>query len=618
MTTLPIKTGSLILWKGQRHKITRVLNSSYILGLSLDTEELEKIPVSEISPISEEKTQVRTVTELSAITDSEWETASRRLKIIEPLLALGANCTENDVKEIAEKSKTSQATLYRWLKKYRESGKLSSLINKKRNDKGKSKLSKEQDKLIDICIQKDFLKLERPSIKQGYDDYRYECKKSGLTPCSLASFSRRIIQVTPQAIALKRYGQKTFREKHSEATQRFPYGKFPLDCIQIDHTKPNVILVDDRDRKPIGRPWVTFAIDIYSRVITGFYLSLEAPSATSVSLCLTHSICRKESWLSSQHVETNWPCWGLMRTVHADNGSDFRSKSLERACEEYSISINWRPLGRPDFGGHIERLMRTVKTDLSNLQGTTFRNPQDRGEYDSEGRAIFTFDEFHKWLIVYITKYYHQRLHHDLNMSPMAKWEEGLFFGDEMPMHGLPDIIEDERKLYLDFLPYLKRTVQRYGISIDNVTYYHPSISRWIGVKAPYEDQKFFIKYELHQINHIYFLDPNTNDYLEVPRVHRHAPNMTRFELKKIHSYLKRKGTKNIDDQAIINAQRELKLIEDNASKETTSIRRFRQRKQQAPKAVKHVSALLSPPLNNNMKEEWDDVSAFDDIDLDI
>ncbi|MCG7535804.1 Mu transposase C-terminal domain-containing protein [Pseudoalteromonas sp. OOF1S-7] len=620
MNTIPIKVGSNVIWRGQSHRITRLINLEYILGLNTSTGELDKIPVAEISLATNENTNPEPKIDLSELTDKEWDCATARLNIIQPLLDLGPECSESDVQKVAKTSNTSQATLYRWLRKYRESGQLSSLINKRRQDKGSSKLSKELDLIIDMCIHRDFLQPERPNIRQAYDDFVYDCKKAGITPCSKASFTRRINKIAPPAIALKRYGKQTHREKHTSATGTFPAGKFPLDCTQIDHTKPNVILVDDRDRQPIGRPWVTFAIDIFSRMITGFYLSLEAPSATSVGLCLTQSICRKEKWLMNIGVEASWPCWGLMRTVHADNGPDFRSKSLDRACKEYSIALNWRPLGRPDFGGHVERLMRTVKTDLSNLKGTTFTNPEDRGEYDSEGRAVFTFDEFHRWLTVYITKYYHMRLHSDLNMSPMAKWEEGLFFGDEMPMHGLPDVIEDERRLYLDFLPFKKRTVQRYGIAIDNIHYYHPSIARWIGVDAPTDDNKFFVKYELHQIQYVYFLDPDTHEYLEIPRIHRDAPNMTRFELAKLTAHLKKKGKESIDEQALIEAQRELKAIEESASKETTSARRLRQRKVQAPKAIEHL-----PPSQNDTSihtkgedhESWEPVTPFKYIDLD-
>ena len=52
----------------------------------------------------------------------------------------------------------------------------------------------------------------------------------------------------------------------------FDSAQRPLDLVQIDHTKLDIIVVDDEQRLPIGRPWITLAIDVYSRMVTGFYI----------------------------------------------------------------------------------------------------------------------------------------------------------------------------------------------------------------------------------------------------------------------------------------------------------------------------------------------------------
>jgi putative transposase len=57
----------------------------------------------------------------------------------------------------------------------------------------------------------------------------------------------------------------------------------PLDLMQIDHTLVDVIIVDEEDRLPIGRPWLTLAIDIASRAVAGFTVSLDPPSTVSVA-----------------------------------------------------------------------------------------------------------------------------------------------------------------------------------------------------------------------------------------------------------------------------------------------------------------------------------------------
>jgi putative transposase len=58
--------------------------------------------------------------------------------------------------------------------------------------------------------------------------------------------------------------------------------------VQMDHTKVDVTVVDPITRLPVGRPTLTLAIDVATRMAIGFHLSLDPPSLTAVALCLTH------------------------------------------------------------------------------------------------------------------------------------------------------------------------------------------------------------------------------------------------------------------------------------------------------------------------------------------
>jgi putative transposase len=87
---------------------------------------------------------------------------------------------------------------------------------------------------------------------------------------------------------------------------------WPLSLIQIDHTLVDVIVVDSETRAPIQRPWLTLAIDVCTRCVAGFHLSLEPPSATSVALCLTHAALAKDSWLAQHNIDAVWPVRGVL------------------------------------------------------------------------------------------------------------------------------------------------------------------------------------------------------------------------------------------------------------------------------------------------------------------
>ncbi|MFZ3492374.1 hypothetical protein ACODT5_03885 [Streptomyces sp. 5.8] len=52
-------------------------------------------------------------------------------------------------------------------------------------------------------------------------------------------------------------------------------------------------MVDEQHRLPIGRPYLTAAIDVASGCVAGLVVTLEAPSAPSVGLCLAHATTDK-------------------------------------------------------------------------------------------------------------------------------------------------------------------------------------------------------------------------------------------------------------------------------------------------------------------------------------
>jgi putative transposase len=181
------------------------------------------------------------------------------------------------------------------------------------------------------------------------------------------------------------------------------------EVVQIDHTLVDVIVVDRVHRKPLQRPWLTLAIDVASRMVAGFYLTLEPPSALPVALALQHLVQPKFNWLESLGIDADWPAEGLPETIHLDNAKEFRSKAMKRGAEEHGISLQYRPIGAPHYGGHIERLIGTMMGAVHLLPGSTFSSIKDRGDYDSVGKSAMTLDELEHWLALEITRYHAER-----------------------------------------------------------------------------------------------------------------------------------------------------------------------------------------------------------------
>jgi putative transposase len=69
----------------------------------------------------------------------------------------------------------------------------------------------------------------------------------------------------------------------------------------------DIIVVDEVERKPLGRPWLTVVIDVATRMIAGYYLSFDHPSSSSVALALSRAVLPKDRHLERFNVTANWP-----------------------------------------------------------------------------------------------------------------------------------------------------------------------------------------------------------------------------------------------------------------------------------------------------------------------
>lgn len=268
----------------------------------------------------------------------------------------------------------------------------------------------------------------------------------------------------------------------------------PLQVVQIDHTLADIILVDQADRKPLARPWLTLAVDIATRVVLGAYVSFDAPSVLSIGLCLDHCV-RPKSIRTPESLETlYWPASGIPQAIHVDNGRDFRSDAFQSACTEWGILIEYRPPGRVHYGGHIERLIGTTMGAVHVLPGTTQSSPKGKGEYDSTGKAVLSLEEFEDWLHLEICRYHNTR-HGGLGRAPLAAWAD--LGGDDAGRQ-----VIDTEAFRISFLPSERRQLARTGINLFSVGYWSDAFGPMIGRGAG----KVTVKYDPRDISQIWVI----------------------------------------------------------------------------------------------------------------
>jgi putative transposase len=109
------------------------------------------------------------------------------------------------------------------------------------------------------------------------------------------------------------------------------------------------------------------------------------------------------------------------------------------------------------------------------LPGTTFSHPKEREGYDSDKQACMSLEEMEHWLTIAITGIYHSRPHAGLRgESPLKRYTAGL---QQMVLAGEQlATVKDPRAFLIDFLPVVRRTLQRNGITVDHITYFSPAL----------------------------------------------------------------------------------------------------------------------------------------------
>ena len=65
------------------------------------------------------------------------------------------------------------------------------------------------------------------------------------------------------------------------------------------------------------------------------------------------------------------------------------------------------------------------------IPGTTFSNPLQKGDYNSEAKASLTLKELERWFAIAIG-HYHATFHHGLNQTPASVWEEAVIRSEKI------------------------------------------------------------------------------------------------------------------------------------------------------------------------------------------
>jgi putative transposase len=525
-----------------------------------------------------------------------WDEARRNLPVIRRL-AENAARERTDVLAAAAELGCGPTHVYALLRRYLADARLTSLLPRRRGPKqGISLLDQEVDALINEVIDNVYLTRQQPRIVHLVDEVRRRCMAAGLAAPSRKTITVRLQMRPAREVVTKREGRKAARDRYLPALGSLE-AHWPLSLIQIDHTLVDVIVVDSVARKPIQRPWLTLAIDVCTRCVAGFHLSLEPPSATSVALCLSHAALSKVSWLAERGIDAVWPVRGIPERLHLDNAKEFRSEALKRGCEQYGIAIDYRPVRTPHYGGHIERLIGTMMGKVHLLPGTTFSDIRAKGDLNPDKTAAMTLDEVERWLGHAIAGVYHCDLHRGIGTTPLAAWKRGTSGEGTTLGRGEPTAVADSRRFLIDFLPIARRMVRRDGVALHSIAYWADVLSTWIGHPEP-----MIIRYDPRDLSRIYLRGPD-GTYYDLSYRDLRRPPISLWEHRLALKLLHEGGRALVDETAIFRSIETMRTIADDAVLASKTARRQRERRKRIVPAEERSDLLpVEPDEGDNFR----------------
>lgn len=459
----------------------------------------------------------------------------------------------------------SPATVWRWWRKYSPTQcitKLRPVHHRagRRTDATQRSIFEEAVSEVFLTPQKKPGKAVVDAVERKitrFNQAAAEDKRVGMP--SQASIYRWLGRLYFQVVSNARAGRTATAKELRSAIGSVKVSRI-LERIELDHTPCDVMIICQLTRLILGRPWITLAIDRYSRMIVGFYVSFHTPSQTSVLYAMRMMIMPKDALLARfSDVKGPWPARGLPDTIATDNGMELHGDTVESVCLEMGINLHYCGVAHPEMKGAIERAIGTVNRGLIHtLPGTTFSNVKQRGDYKSEAHAAIDIETLTHVLVKWIVDQYHQQPHRGLKgRTPLQVWRES----EQSTVIELPAFPRQlETIVGID----ATRTLFHYGLEYDKL-FYNSTLLQTLKIKVE-GTRKLQLRAFEHDVGYISVFHPDLKEFIDIPAVDQdYAGGVNRHVHQLVCAETRKRFTDAWTRAQLLSVKAEIQAIVDEA-----------------------------------------------------
>lgn len=345
----------------------------------------------------------------------DLQTANQRYQLIAPILKGG----QERIEVVPER------TWRRWVQHYHQAeqswgyGYVGLIPLRSRRGNRTVKISSDSQELVVQFIEEQYETVKQKSKRAVYGQLLVAAEAAKVKVPSYPTFCQRVNQRDQYEQTKRRQGERAaywLEPLFLELSLTTPrHGDRPFEIVHIDHTQLDLELICAHTGRTLGRPWVTFLMDAFSRRLLAFYLTYDPPSYRSCMMVLRECVRRYGR---------------LPQVVVVDRGADFESVYFETLLAYYGCIKKSRPGAKPRFGSVCERLFGTTNTTfVHNLLGNTQARREARlltKTVDPDRLAQWTLERIHQYLGQWAYELYDTLDHPALGQTPRACFAQGI------------------------------------------------------------------------------------------------------------------------------------------------------------------------------------------------
>lgn len=300
--------------------------------------------------------------------------------------------------------------------------------------------------------------------------------------------------------------------------------QYPTSVFQIDSTQGNIKIVSTFNRNNvIGNPTIYIVIDVFSRMITGYYAGLQNASWNAAKMAIYNCTRDKVELCKYYGVdirEDEWNSRDLPDILVCDKGTEFTGENIENMANCLNIDIKNAPPYRPDLKGIVESVFEEIKESLISAPGAFKSQIKERGEENPAEAACLDINEINRIIIACIINHNNKfmndykrnttMIEDDVKSIPTEIWDWGM-----KNLVGYKPKLSDN-VIKLGLMPRDKATVTERGIKFQNMYYICKQAidEGWLQIARKNKTWKVDIAYDPGNMNNIYLIKETKRDYI--------------------------------------------------------------------------------------------------------